>query len=69
MNVGQLKEKLAGIPDDTPLMQLSGDHQAVGVSVQDWFVSYDPKSDICFQYFTDEDMSDGERKVRVVLVE
>jgi hypothetical protein len=56
-NVGELKEMLKNIPDDTEIFCIGGDHEAFSTVVHDWFVVDEGHCHFA-QYYEEDDDED-----------
>jgi len=67
MTAGELRKKLERVPDDTHVVIDGRDHRyysAEGVHL----IDAEEHNKKFFEYFSDEEMTTGSKKVRVVLV-
>ena len=68
MTVGQIKELIADVSDDTELYQIVGDHQARGVDLSQGKIVDEGDGNFS-EYFGDEFLEEGDMVHSVLLVD
>ncbi len=68
MTVKELKEAIADLPDDTPLLVPSCDHSYITGTVYIGDVTYWLEHNHWSEYFGDDAMQEGEKKLQACVV-
>lgn len=66
MNVKQMKELIADLPDDMKFYAIIGDHEAVEVSFEDWFVSKYNRNHYS-QFYSKDALGSSETMIRALV--